>query len=67
MRYVPVSNFKIGKGQPLAVMSGPCVIESESLALETAEYLRDLFGSLGINFIYKSSAYDNDKRFIKRH
>ena len=61
MKDVPVSNFKIGKGQPLAVMSGPCVIESESLALETAEYLRDLFGSLGINFIYKSS-YDKANR-----
>jgi len=61
MKDVPVSNFKIGKGHPLVVMSGPCVIESESLALETAEYLRDLFGSLGINFIYKSS-YDKANR-----
>lgn len=61
MKDVPIKNFKIGKGQPLVVMSGPCVIESESHALETAAFLKDLFESLGINFIYKSS-YDKANR-----
>lgn len=61
MKDVPVHNFIIGKGQPLAVMSGPCVIESEAHALETASFLVELFASLGLNFIYKSS-YDKANR-----
>jgi 2-dehydro-3-deoxyphosphooctonate aldolase (KDO 8-P synthase) len=61
MKEVPLHNFKIGQGNPLAVMSGPCVIESESMALDTCDFLKDLFGSLGINFIYKSS-YDKANR-----
>lgn len=36
-------------------MAGPCVIESEELALETAGYLKELCHQLAINFIYKSS------------
>jgi 2-dehydro-3-deoxyphosphooctonate aldolase (KDO 8-P synthase) len=61
MRDVSIQNFKIGKGQPLAVMSGPCVIESEPLALDTARFLKELFDFLEINFIYKSS-YDKANR-----
>lgn len=61
MKEVPLYNFKIGQGNPLAVMSGPCVIESEPMALETCDFLKDLFGSLGINFVYKSS-YDKANR-----
>lgn len=61
MKDVPVHDFFIGANHPLAVMSGPCVIESEQLALETADFLRDLFGELHINFIYKSS-YDKANR-----
>ncbi|NDD58200.1 MAG: 3-deoxy-8-phosphooctulonate synthase [Chlamydiae bacterium] len=58
---VPVKNFLIGQGQPLAVMSGPCVIEDEVSALETCHFLKELFASLDINFIYKSS-YDKANR-----
>lgn len=61
MKDIPVDDFLIGEKQPLAVMSGPCVIESEELAFETAEFLQNLFGELGINFIYKSS-YDKANR-----
>ncbi len=48
-------DFKVGADQPFFLIAGPCVIESEALALETAEYLRDLTAKLGIPFIYKSS------------
>lgn len=58
---VPIANFFIGANQPLAVMSGPCVIESMELAMESATFLTELFSSLGINFIYKSS-YDKANR-----
>jgi len=61
MKRVKVKNFLIGKGQPLAVMCGPCVIESEEHAMKTAEFLKELYASLGLNLIYKSS-YDKANR-----
>ena len=48
-------NFAVGLDQPFFLIAGPCVIESESLALDTAGYLKELADELGINFIYKSS------------
>ena len=48
-------NFEVGLDQPLFLIAGPCVIESEALALETAGQLKALTDSLGIPFIYKSS------------
>ena len=47
--------FEAGPDRPLFLIAGPCVIESEGLALESAETLRDAAGRLGIGFIYKSS------------
>lgn len=47
--------FEIGEDQPLFVISGPCVIESERMALETAAALKKMTDELGISFIYKSS------------
>ena len=47
--------FEVGLDQPLFLIAGPCVIESEALALETAGQLKQLTGELGIPFIYKSS------------
>lgn len=50
-----ICGFEIGLDRPLFLIAGPCVIESETLALETAGYLRDLCQRLSIAFIYKSS------------
>ena len=62
MKDVPIKDFFIGGKHPLAVMSGPCVIESEEHALKAAESLVRIFRDLkGINFIYKSS-YDKANR-----
>ncbi len=47
--------FEIGLDRPLFLIAGPCVIESEQLALETAGQLKDITEHLGIPFIYKSS------------
>ncbi len=47
--------FEIGLEQPFFLISGPCVIESEQLALDTAGALKEMAASLGIPFIYKSS------------
>ena len=46
---------KIGPDSPLFVIAGPCAIESEALALATAETLRGIADRLGILLIYKSS------------
>ncbi|MEI2742178.1 MAG: 3-deoxy-8-phosphooctulonate synthase [Candidatus Competibacter sp.] len=47
--------FEVGLDRPLFLIAGPCVIESEQLALDTAGRLKELTGRLGIPFIYKSS------------
>ena len=47
--------FEAGIDQPLFLIAGPCVIESEQLALDTADALREITARLGIPFIYKSS------------
>jgi 2-dehydro-3-deoxyphosphooctonate aldolase (KDO 8-P synthase) len=47
--------FEVGLDHPLFLIAGPCVIESEQLALDTAGALKALTGELGIPFIYKSS------------
>jgi len=47
--------FDAGLDHPLFLIAGPCVIESEQLALDTAGELREITRRLGIPFIYKSS------------
>ena len=47
--------FEVGLDQPFFLISGPCVIESEQLAVDTAGALKAMAGELGIPFIYKSS------------
>ena len=53
--------FEVGLDQPLFLIAGPCVIESEQMALDTAGQLKEMTAALGINFIYKSS-YDKANR-----
>lgn len=48
-------NFEVGIDKPLFVMAGPCVVESEQLAMDTAGYLKEITDKLNIPFIYKSS------------
>jgi 2-dehydro-3-deoxyphosphooctonate aldolase (KDO 8-P synthase) len=47
--------FDIGIDQPFFLIAGPCVIENEALAMNTAETLKKMTEELGINFIFKSS------------
>lgn len=47
--------FEVGLDRPLFLIAGPCVIESEQLALDTAGQLKEITDRLGIPFIYKSS------------
>src|ERR1700732_1715473 len=54
-RHVHVGNITIGNDRPLALIAGPCQIESRAHALEMGHALVELTGKLGIGFIYKSS------------
>ena len=47
--------FEVGNDRPFFLIAGPCVIESEALALSTAETLKKLTDRLSLPFIYKSS------------
>ncbi|RKZ99203.1 MAG: 3-deoxy-8-phosphooctulonate synthase [Gammaproteobacteria bacterium] len=47
--------FEVGLDKPLFLIAGPCVIESEYMALTTAEQLKKITEELKLPFIYKSS------------
>lgn len=62
MKAIPVKEFFIGPSHNLAIMSGPCAIESEEHAMAAAEKLVEIFSAFPeVNFIYKSS-YDKANR-----
>jgi len=46
---------EVGLDQPLFLIAGPCVVESEELQLRTAEQLKGITERLGVHFIFKSS------------
>jgi 2-dehydro-3-deoxyphosphooctonate aldolase (KDO 8-P synthase) len=52
---VNLCGFEVGLDQPLFLISGPCVVESEQLAIDSAGALKEITTELGIPFIYKSS------------
>lgn len=60
-KQVKIKNVFIGKGQPVALIAGPCVIESAKSAMDHAVKLKDITDRLGIPFIFKAS-YDKANR-----
>ena len=48
-------NFEVGLDKPFFLLAGPCVIESEQLAIETAGKLKEVCEKLNIPFVFKSS------------
>ncbi len=60
-REIKIKDIKIGAGNPLVLIAGPCVIENKKLTLEIARVLKDLTAEVGIPFIFKSS-YDKANR-----
>ena len=60
-------HFEVGLDQPLFLIAGPCVIESEQLALDTAGQLKEITARLGIPFIYKSSFDKANRTSISGH
>ncbi|WHZ21454.1 MAG: 2-Keto-3-deoxy-D-manno-octulosonate-8-phosphate synthase [Nitrospira sp.] len=58
---VDVGQFKIGAGHRPFLIAGPCVIESEQLAMDTAGHIAEIAKSLGMPYVFKSS-YDKANR-----
>ena len=54
-------DFEVGSNKPFFLIAGPCVVESEQMAIDVAAYLQELTTELDIPFIYKSS-YDKANR-----
>jgi 2-dehydro-3-deoxyphosphooctonate aldolase (KDO 8-P synthase) len=61
MNEVKVGEIRIGKGNPLVLIAGPCVLEGEAMAMEIARGLKELCKALGIPLIFKAS-YEKDNR-----
>ena len=61
MKVIQVGDVQIGGKHPLALIAGPCVIESEKDALLAAEIIKRISEEVQIGFIYKSS-YKKDNR-----
>ena len=62
-RAVRIGGVTIGGGAPLALIGGPCAIESEAHALMMAERLQAITAAAGVPFVYKSS-YDKANRSL---
>ncbi|CAN5378989.1 3-deoxy-8-phosphooctulonate synthase [soil metagenome] len=52
---VSAGNVRFGNALPLAVIAGPCQLESRAHALETAHALKEIAARLGIGLVYKTS------------
>lgn len=55
IKEIKVGSIKIGRGNPLVLIAGPCVIESEGMVLEIAKRIKDIAEKFKIPFIFKSS------------
>jgi len=61
MQEVRIGTHRMGKGNPLVLIAGPCVIENEDITFATAGKLKEICNDLGIALIFKSS-YDKANR-----
>lgn len=55
MKSVAVQNLRIGRDQPLTVIAGPCVVESEAMVMHTAEELKKVTERFTVQWIFKAS------------
>lgn len=60
-RVVSIGPVEIGSGRPLALIAGPCALESEEIAVRTARHVSEIAARLGVPFVFKSS-YLKDNR-----
>ena len=50
-----LAHFEAGNDQPIFLIAGTCVVESQDMAIDTAGALKEICAKLGVPFIYKSS------------
>jgi 2-dehydro-3-deoxyphosphooctonate aldolase (KDO 8-P synthase) len=62
---VDIGSFKVGQGQRPFLIAGPCVIESEQLAIETAGRIAEIAKSLNMPYVFKSSFDKANRTSIK--
>jgi 2-dehydro-3-deoxyphosphooctonate aldolase (KDO 8-P synthase) len=55
MRVVKISNISVGKGHPVVLIAGPCVIESADLLITTGGRIKEMADQYGFPYILKSS------------
>jgi 2-dehydro-3-deoxyphosphooctonate aldolase (KDO 8-P synthase) len=58
---IEFGGLTVGAGAPLLLIAGPCVIESESHAIDTAQAVRDIARRAGVQYVFKAS-YDKANR-----
>ena len=61
MRPIQFGGLTMGGGNPLVLIAGPCVIESQQHAIDTALAVRDIAERAGVQYVYKVS-YDKANR-----
>jgi 2-dehydro-3-deoxyphosphooctonate aldolase (KDO 8-P synthase) len=61
MKQINIGDFIIGDNVKFVLIAGPCVLENEAVAMDTARYLQKLTAKLKIPFIFKAS-YDKANR-----
>jgi 2-dehydro-3-deoxyphosphooctonate aldolase (KDO 8-P synthase) len=62
---VTIGNTRFGSKLPLALIAGPCALESRDHAFEMASALKDIAGKLGIGFVYKTSFDKANRTSVK--
>jgi 2-dehydro-3-deoxyphosphooctonate aldolase (KDO 8-P synthase) len=61
IRHPDGSSFLVGNGQPLLLIGGPCVLESEGIARRVAGAMQEICSRLGLTYVFKAS-YDKANR-----
>jgi 2-dehydro-3-deoxyphosphooctonate aldolase (KDO 8-P synthase) len=61
VKSIEFAGLTVGGGAPLLLIAGPCVIESEAHAIETAQAVREIAARAGVQYVFKAS-YDKANR-----
>lgn len=64
---VRIRGMACGAGQPLLVIAGPCVIESEALIMEVSKRLAEIAAEAGVNLVFKSSFDKANRTSLKSY
>ena len=66
-RTASVRGIKIGSGEPLAIIAGPCVIEGEAIVRHIAKSLIEILGEVGLPLIFKASFDKANRNALKSY